>query len=286
LTKEWRQENAPRTKCAERQSQDAVGLPKLPRGWAWAKVGQLGNVSGGLTKNADREGHPLKLPYLRVANVREAHVDLSNLRTIGIAKGEIGRTLLKTGDLLFVEGNGSPDQIGRVAIWNGSIDRCVHQNHIIKVRFDSVQMAEWLLIWFMSPHGRSAIRRVASSTSGLHTLSIGKISILPVPLPTSAEIAEALNLVKSHLEVMQLSSVEAANWGNEINRLRQAVLTAAFRGKLAPQDTTDEPATILLERLRAEKVESRSQARGRAVVSERQTPPRKRQRVLAQEKQA
>jgi hypothetical protein len=55
---------------------------------------------------------------------------------------------------------------------------------------------------------------------------------------------------------------------------------------LAPQDTTDEPATILLERLRAEKVESRSQARGRAVVSERQTPPRKRQRVLDQEKQA
>ena len=89
------------------------------------------DISGGLTKNSKRHELPIKMPYLRVANVYYNELDLTEIKTIGVTENEIERTLLQKDDLLFVEGNGSKEQIGRVAIWNGSVENCLHQNHLI-----------------------------------------------------------------------------------------------------------------------------------------------------------
>jgi type I restriction enzyme S subunit len=95
------------------------------------RLDKVADVQGGLTKNRRRETLPMRLPYLRVANVGPTGgVDTNEMLSIGLTDVEARKTLLKTDDLLFVEGNGSKDQIGRVAIWDGSIDPCVHQNHL------------------------------------------------------------------------------------------------------------------------------------------------------------
>jgi type I restriction enzyme, S subunit len=94
----------------------------------------LGKVTGGVTKNAKRKDLKLQVPYLRVANVYENRLELDEVLMIGITQQEFARTCLARNDLLFVEGNGSLDQIGRVALWDGSIPECVHQNHLIKFR--------------------------------------------------------------------------------------------------------------------------------------------------------
>ena len=86
-------------------------------------------ISSGLTKNSKRNELPIKRPYLRVANVYYNKLDLSEIKSIGVNENEITKTTLKQDDLLFVEGNGSKEQIGRVAIWDGSIEGCLHQNH-------------------------------------------------------------------------------------------------------------------------------------------------------------
>ena len=117
---------------------DINELPELPEGWIWKNLGVIGKVSGGLTKNSKRSKYPKKMPYIRVANVYSDKLKLDDIKNIGINENEIDRVLLKNGDLLVVEGNGSIDQIGRVALWDGSISPCVHQNHIIKVRFNLV----------------------------------------------------------------------------------------------------------------------------------------------------
>ena len=99
--------------------------------------------------------------------------DLSEVFSIGVKENEIEKTTLQPGDLLFVEGKGSIEQIGRVAVWDGSIEPCLHQNHLIKVRFDREQINPvYALFYFMSQEGRSQIVRKAVSTSGLHTLSV------------------------------------------------------------------------------------------------------------------
>ena len=129
---------------------------------------------------------PLKYKYLRVANVFYNRLDLSDVQEIGVEEAEIPKTLLKKNDLLFVEGNGSIEQVGRVALWNGEVNPCLHQNHLIKVRFSSGAAPEYVLFYFMSEAGRHQIKESAVSTTGLHTLSTGKVANLRLPLPPLA----------------------------------------------------------------------------------------------------
>lgn len=242
-----------RTKYKEPAAPDTADLPELPEGWAWTSTEQLGVVIGGLTKNQKRASYPTKLPYLSVANVYANQLRIDQVGEIGVKEEELSRALLEDGDLLVVEGNGSPDQIGRVAVWNGSIAPCVHQNHLIKVRFSFKQLAEYTLYWLLSTVGREYIRRVASSTSGLYTLSITKVQALPVPLPPLAEQEEIVAEVERRLSVIE--EVEAGVEADlkRAARLRQSILKRAFAGKLVPQDPSDEPASVLLERIRKER---------------------------------
>ena len=146
-------------------------------------LGNYSEITGGITKNAKRENLPLKMPYLRVANVFFNAIDTSELLRIGVTEEEYAKTLLKNNDLLFVEGNGSPDQIGRVALWDARITPCLHQNHLIRVRLDKSFNPRFVLHYFMSQEGRQQIITSAVSTSGLHTLSVGKISKFTLPKP-------------------------------------------------------------------------------------------------------
>jgi type I restriction enzyme, S subunit len=160
-----------------------TNLPDLPEGWCWVRLEQLGFVFGGLTKNPQRTKLPRKLPYLRVANVYANELRLDEIEEIGVEEDELEKLLLDPGDLLVVEGNGSKDQIGRLAIWDGSISPCVHQNHIIKVRLLNIELGRWILFWLLSLPGRNFVEEVASSTSGLYTLSVNKVASLPILLP-------------------------------------------------------------------------------------------------------
>jgi type I restriction enzyme, S subunit len=211
---------------------DAAGLPPLPDRWTWTTVGRLGAVSGGLTKNAKRAALALVLPYLRVANVGAGSLNLERVETIGLTLGEASRVRLMKGDLLIVEGNGSIDQIGRSAVWEGQIDPCAHQNHLIKVRFSDQRLPAWVQLWLQSPHGRQELEAKASSTSGLHTLSISKIEAVRCPLPPSSELSKVLEITKDALAFGETAGTEASSIRSDSAALRQSILGAAFRGDL------------------------------------------------------
>lgn len=239
-------------------------LPKLPKSWTWASISQVGEVTGGLTKNPRREKLPAKIPYLRVANVYAGELDLTEVKSIGIDQSELERVLLTAGDLLVVEGNGSIDQIGRVALWDGKIAPCAHQNHLIKVRFNQPKLGKYILWWLLSSEGRNFITKIASSTSGLHTLSISKVASLPVPLPSILEqeqIVREIERVLSIADVMQ-QALDIAS--RQAERLRQSILKQAFEGRLVAQDTNDEPAERLLERIKIERAKREAEKQAEA----------------------
>lgn len=225
-------------------------LRSLPVGWGWTTVGEAGDVSGGLTKNAKRAALPYTRPYLRVANVYADDLRLDDVQHFGVSQTELAKAELRENDLLVVEGNGSVDQIGRVALWDGSIVGCVHQNHIIKVRFASRRRAEFALLWLLSPAGRRCIETVAASSSGLHTLSLSKVKALPMPVADEEEAGLIVARVRSALARMRPLEDLAAAGSNRLTTLDQSILAKAFRGELVPQDPTDEPASALLERIR------------------------------------
>ncbi|MGB5764333.1 MAG: restriction endonuclease subunit S, partial [Sedimenticolaceae bacterium] len=212
-----------------------------PKGWVWSSLGNLGGVIGGLTKNPKRRSLPKKLPYLRVANVYANELRLEEIEEIGVDDKELDKLLVRKGDLLIVEGNGSPDQIGRLAVWDGSISPCVHQNHLIKVRLSEDLVSEWILSWLTSVDGRHNIRIVASSTSGLYTLSVGKVSALPIPLPPVPEQRRIVTEVDRHLSLIRETESGVDTNLKRAERLRQSILTAAFAGHLCGLDTDGKP---------------------------------------------
>ena len=176
-------------------------------------LSELAVITGGLTKNSKRETFDLKMSYLRVANVFFNRLDLNEIQKIGVKKEEIDKTLLHKGDLLFVEGNGSLEQIGRVAIWDGSIGPILHQNHLIKARFrGKTIMPEFALFYFMSQEGRQQIISKSVSTSGLNTLSVNKIGSLILPVPPiilQEQFADFVHQVDKSKVVVQKALDEA-----------------------------------------------------------------------------
>lgn len=252
----------------------------LPKQWLWATLADLGVVSGGLTKNAGRAAQGNRLPYLRVANVYANRLSLDDIQLINASDTEVRRTTLQKGDLLVIEGNGSIDQIGRVALWNGAIEPCVHQNHIIKVRFAVPDVGRFMLYWLLSPDGRREVVRVASSTSGLHTLSLSKVGSLPVCLAPIEEQQRITAALDSYLSRLDETTTLLDRVQHNLKRYRASVLKAAVEGRLVPTEAElaraekrdYEPASTLLKRILTER-RQRWEKEGRRGKYEEPEPP-------------
>jgi type I restriction enzyme S subunit len=196
------------------------------------KLSELAEISGGITKNSKRTTLPIQRPYLAVANVYANRLDLEKVSTIGINESELERTELKDGDLLVVEGNGSLSQLGRVALWRGEIKGCLHQNHLIKVRPGEEVESKWILYWLMSSTGRRAIEAVGSSTSGLHTLSLSKVSSLPTPLAPKEDQYRAIAYIELHLSRLDETIATLQPIQAKLKQARASILKAAVEGRL------------------------------------------------------
>jgi len=221
--------------------------------WRTVRLGDVAEVSGGITKNPKRAPRANSVPFLRVANVPRNGLDLDDVHRIELFAGELERYRLRPGDLLVVEGNGSPDQIGRSALWSGAIDPCVHQNHLIRVRPGAEVVPEYLNLYWNAPSTMEAVQAQASSTSGLHTLSTGKIRGIPVTLPPLDAQREIVQEVARELSRIDAVEMVATDGLSKAANLRSTILGAAFSGQLAQQDPADEPASVLLERIAAER---------------------------------
>jgi len=230
---------------------------------ATAKLGDVGEVTGGITKNSRRTELPLTVPYLRVANVQSGFFDLKEISQIGVTEQEAEKTNLKAGDILIVEGNGSVEHIGRAAMWKGQIDGCSHQNHLIRWRSNGAVLPDFVMLYLASPQGRSDLISASKSTNGLHTLSISKVSALRIPLAEPDQQEEIVRRVEQLFSFADQLETKVTTAQQRINTLTQSLLAKAFRGELAAQDPNDEPASTLLERIRAQRAADPKPKRGR-----------------------
>jgi type I restriction enzyme S subunit len=211
---------------------DRDDLFELPETWTWVRLQQLSNVYSGVTKNSSKSGDVIEMPYLRVANVYADELRLDEIKQIKLKRTKKWKYLLEEGDLLVVEGNGSKKHIGRVAEWDGSIEPCVHQNHLIKVRPARRRTGKYVLNWMLSARGRQFITSEAKTTSGLYTLSLTKVRNIPVPLPPEEEQKEIVRRIRQRLDkIVEMAQhvSQAREWLDHLNR---SVLAKAFRGEL------------------------------------------------------
>ncbi len=145
----------------------------------------LAEVMGGIQRTTAREagGNPVR--YLTVAHVGRDTIRVDDPRFFEVPPAELERRRLRSGDVLIIEGNGSAEQIGRAALFRGEIDPCVHQNHVIRARPDQDRLDPGFLNDYLnSPAGRRAVQAQARTSSGLRSLSVGRIKQIDIPLPT------------------------------------------------------------------------------------------------------
>jgi type I restriction enzyme S subunit len=148
------------------------------------QLGDIATVSYGLQKCPGNRPGKHARPYLRVANVQRGHLDLREVKTIDVPDEQMSAYRLEPDDVLFVEGNGSRKELGRVALWAGEIPDCVHQNHVIKARLDRARACPGFIAeWFNTEVGRMHFFRNAKTTSGLGTINSNEVRSAPVPLP-------------------------------------------------------------------------------------------------------
>jgi type I restriction enzyme, S subunit len=199
----------------------------VPRGWELTRIEDVFDVAGGIQKTPMRTPRENAFPYLRVANVQRGRLDLSQLERFELMDGELERWRLERNHLLVVEGNGSENEIGRCALWGGEVANCVHQNHIIRCRplgHDS----RFAILFLNSPSGTAEMKRLAITTSGLYSLSVGKIRSIVIPFPPLAEQKRIVAKVEQLLALCD----ELETRLKDADARRERLLTAAIRSLL------------------------------------------------------
>lgn len=196
------------TRGLHAESQRDTEFGPVPETWVEALLDQCATVQTGAAKGRKfSDAETVEVPYLRVANVQDGHLDLTEMKEIRIRKSEINRYRLLPGDVVLTEG-GDFDKLGRGFIWRGELDLCVHQNHVFAVRPDRGRLLpEFFAYLAQSGYGKAYFLKVAHKTTNLACINSTKLKAFPVPIPPTLdeqrEIVSILDAIDRKLDLHQ-----------------------------------------------------------------------------------
>ncbi|MGK4008926.1 restriction endonuclease subunit S [Sorangium sp. So ce1036] len=253
---------------------DASELPELPEGWEWAPLGELAWDTGyGTSEKCDYSG--IGAPVLRIPNIAKGKLDLADLKR-ALRRGDLNPDdAIHPGDLLIVRTNGSKDLIGRAALVHERLPEPHYfASYLIRFRLLPFnQLPAWIAMIWSSPHIRDFIEGMAATSAGQYNVSLGSLNRLPLPVPPMEEQDEIIrNLTRSMVVVERLETL-MGNIREQVGTVDRSILAKAFRGELVPQDPNDEPASVLLERLRAERAQNGKPTNGAGRRRAAASPP-------------
>ena len=183
----------------------------LPNHWQLMPLANVATVQTGLAKGKAINGDANELPYLRVANVQDGHLDLREVKTIIVKPSDVSRYSLRSGDVLFTEG-GDFDKLGRGTVWRGEIAQCLHQNHVFAVRpFRAKLLPEFLSAVASSGHGRRYFQLSSKQSTNLASINSRQLKEFPVPLPPLSEQEEIVEILRTWDKAIEmLATLRAA----------------------------------------------------------------------------
>lgn len=237
---------------------------RLPTAWRWAKVADLGAdpddvVQVGPMSMRSNEFEPVGVPVLNVGCVQWDRFDESKLNYLPADRARsFSRYRIKPGDVLFTRSG----TVGRCAVAQPHHDGWLMTFHLLRARPDpSLCLPEYLrMVLEGAPHIRRQTKEASIGTtrSGFNTRLLATLDIPLPPLAEQVRIVEAATTILSVLDVLR-EGVRSDEL--RVIRLRQSILKWAFEGRLVDQDPSDEPASVLLERIRAERESAGAETR-------------------------
>ena len=238
-------------KYSEPVKADTADSQALPAGWAWASVEQLGDVQLGRQRSPNKMTGENPAKYIRAANITEQGINFVDVLEMDFDERERITFALKAGDVLLTEASGSAQHVGRPVIWRSVDGLYCFQNTVIRFSPQGIG-SEFAFRVFLAFQKLGKFQQLSSGV-GINHLSAGKFSSMPIPLPPLAEqIAIVESLEMSYVSLIEQEAVIERALKQSAAQ-RKNILKAAFSGKLVPQDPNDEPASVLLARIRAER---------------------------------
>ena len=247
----WESQEKRRGKYKEPVAPDISDLPELPAGWVWATVGQLilGTPQNGIYKPKAEYGQGV--PILRIDDFQDFYLkDREFLQCLNVTAEESDTYGLKPNQLIINRVN-SPSHLGKCLIVPNSLLPAVFESNMMKITADHLVDPFLVAYYLRSPEGRNRLTSNAKWAVNQASINQKDVSMTPIPLPPLAEQRRIVAEIERRLSVIQQTEVTVEASLKRAERLRQSVLKRAFSGQLVPQDPDDEPASALLERIRA-----------------------------------
>ena len=224
---------------------------EIPESWEWVRWGTLSeSIQYGYNAPAQENG---RIKMVRISDIQDNSVMWETVPYCDIKEGEIDAYLLKPNDILFARTGGT---VGKSYLVQEVPEEAIYAGYLIRTRYSNQLCPQYLKYFMESELYWSQLREgtIATAQPNCNGKTLGNML---VPIPPSHEqirIVEILNAVMAH--VIEYGTIDSRSKHlNNIfpERLKKSILQEAVQGKLVPQDPNDEPAAVLLERIRAEK---------------------------------
>ena len=223
---------------------------EIPESWEWVTLKMIAITELGKTLDKAKNQGDYK-PYLCSINVYWSGIDLTKVKEARFEKNEISKYKLKKGDLLICEGG----DVGRSAIWEND-QEMYYQNALHRVRFYGGINPYYFRLLMECYKGNKILDKKSKGMTIKHLVQTA-LNAIYFPLPPIQEQQRIVDKFQSLIPILEqynTSEIRLSNLNIGFpDLLKKSILQEAVQGKLVPQDPNDEPAAVLLERIRAEK---------------------------------
>ncbi|MGI5068758.1 restriction endonuclease subunit S [Treponema denticola] len=217
----------------------------VPEGWAWCRLGEIYyHTTGKALKKSNEKGSLKK--YITTSNLYWDTFDFSKVRSMYFTDEELDKCTIKKGDLVVCNGG----DVGRAAIWNYDHDIC-YQNHVSRMRPKINGVENRFFLYVLMFYKEQNL--LSGKGIGISSLSASDLLSAIVPLPPTNQqrlIVSEIQKIFTQINLLEQNKVDLQT---AVKQAKSKILDLAIRGKLVPQDPADEPARVMLEKLRAEK---------------------------------
>jgi type I restriction enzyme, S subunit len=209
------------------------------------------------------EGGGVDVSVFRVTEFREGGVlDPSTAARRWITPAQLARRALRAGDVLMEKSGGGPDRpVGRVVLVPDHVGPAVCSNFVQLLRADETKVIpRFLFRWLQRRYEDGSAAQFQRATTNIRNLQTQYYLRLPIPVPSLGEQRRIVAEVEARLSVIDSTQATIRAAQSRSAALRWLILDRAFRGQLVPQDPSDEPATVLIERIQANRAETERDA--------------------------